>query len=112
MCVSVSPGRVRHTRLATSRVTHMNAISSTIWGEEERNVKTDRGGAEEEPRRSRGGAGHWGGEHRQWVRVVVAREGRGLGDEWVRVVVVREGRGLGDEWVRVVAREGRGVMNG
>lgn len=28
---SISPGRVRHTRLATSRVMHMNAISNTIW---------------------------------------------------------------------------------
>ena len=29
-----SPGRVKHTRLATSRVMHMKAISNTIWGKE------------------------------------------------------------------------------
>lgn len=28
----ISPGRVKHTKLATSRVMHMKAISSTIWG--------------------------------------------------------------------------------
>lgn len=31
----LSPGRVKHTRLATSRVTHMNAISNTICEKEE-----------------------------------------------------------------------------
>lgn len=33
---SVLPGRVKHTRLATSRVMHMNAISNTIWGKDDK----------------------------------------------------------------------------
>lgn len=35
LVVLFSPGRVRHTRLATSSVMHMKAISSTIWRKEE-----------------------------------------------------------------------------
>lgn len=29
------PGKVRHTRLATSNVMHKNAMSSTIWEDRE-----------------------------------------------------------------------------
>lgn len=32
-CCQISPGKVRHTRLATSNVMHKNAISRTIWEE-------------------------------------------------------------------------------